>query len=187
MDLLFPKIWAPKSADQDSSRRDSERKDTVDVQNSQLDSDVSDGESFTSDAQDGVKNVEAMTSVWSRSNLIMAYVFIFIIYFVSSMQQNMTWGLSPYVTSAFQAHSLTAATSIMSSIIGGITKLPLAKILDIWGRPQGFAIMVLCLTIGLIMMAACNDVRTYSAAQVFYWVGYATLKDLKIMPLDDTD
>lgn len=83
----------------------------------------------------------------------------------------MTGQLTPYVTSSFQAHSLTAATSIMSSIIGGIFKLPLAKILDIWGRPQGFALMVCSLTLGLIMMAGCNTVETYAASQVFYWVG----------------
>ena len=87
------------------------------------------------------------------------------------MQQGMSNQLLPYVTSSFQAHSLTATTSIMSSIIGGLSKLVLAKILDIWGRPQGFAIMTGFLTIGLIMMAACRNVETYAAAQVFYWVG----------------
>lgn len=87
------------------------------------------------------------------------------------MQQGMTTQLAPYVTSSFQQHSLTAATSIMSSLIGGISKIPLAKILDIWGRPHGFALMVSFLTIGLIMMAACKNVETYAAAQVFYWVG----------------
>lgn len=83
----------------------------------------------------------------------------------------MTGQLTPYVTSAFSFHSLTAATSIMSSIIGGLTKLPLAKLIDVWGRPQGFMLMTACLTLGLIMMAACNGVQTYAAAQVFYWVG----------------
>lgn len=87
------------------------------------------------------------------------------------MQQGMTTQLSPYVTSSFEQHSLTAATSVMSSLIGGISKIPLAKILDIWGRPHGYALMVLFLTIGLIMMAGCNNVETYAAAQVFYWVG----------------
>lgn len=88
------------------------------------------------------------------------------------MQQTTTGSLTPYVTSSFALHSLTAATSIMSSLIGGIFKLPLAKILDIWGRPQGFAIMLICLEVGLIMMAGCKNVETYAAAQVFYWVGY---------------
>jgi MFS family permease len=94
-----------------------------------------------------------------------------LIYFVDSMQQGMSNSLLPYVTSSFQLHSLTAATGIVSSIVGGLSKLPLAKILDIFGRPQGFALMVACLTLGLIMMAACNNVKTYAAAQVFYWVG----------------
>jgi MFS family permease len=87
------------------------------------------------------------------------------------MQQTTTGSLTPYVTSSFYEHSLTATTSVMSSIIGGLTTLPLSKILDIWGRPQGFLLMVIILTLGLIMMAACNNVKTYAAAQVFYWVG----------------
>ncbi len=60
----------------------------------------------------------------------------------------------------------------MSSIIGGLVQLPLAKVLDIWGRPQGYALMSLFLTLGLMMMAVCRNVETYAAAQVFYWVGY---------------
>lgn len=87
------------------------------------------------------------------------------------MQQTTSNSLTPFVTSAFSAHSLTAATSIMSSLIGGLFKLSLAKILDIWGRPQGFAAMTFLLVIGLIMMAVCQNVQTYAAAQVFYWVG----------------
>lgn len=87
------------------------------------------------------------------------------------MQQGMTGALTPYVTSAYQQHSLTATASIMSSLIGGLSKLLLAKILDIWGRPQGYALMLAIVTLGLIMMAACNNVETYAAAQVFYRIG----------------
>lgn len=97
---------------------------------------------------------------------------IWILYFVDALQSGMSTSFYPYVTSSFALHSLTATTSIMSSLIGGLFKLPLAKILDIWGRPQGFCAMLGCLTIGLIMMAGCNGVKTYAAAQVFYWVGY---------------
>lgn len=83
----------------------------------------------------------------------------------------MTGTLTPYVTSSFQLHGLTAATSIMASLIGGIFKLPLAKIIDVWGRPQGYALMVLSMTIGMIMMAGCNNVQTYAAAEVFNQLG----------------
>lgn len=98
---------------------------------------------------------------------------IWIITFVDSMQQTMGFQLSPYVTSSFALHSLTATTGIVSGIVGGLVKLPLAKMLDIWGRPQGFLLMDAFLILGLIMMAACNNVETYAAAQVFYWIGLA--------------
>lgn len=81
--------------------------------------------------------------------------------------------LTPYVTSSFSSHSLTALTTVIASLIAGLVKLPYAKLLDIWGRPQGFALMVASATLGLIMMAGCNDVKTYCAAQVFYNVGYS--------------
>ncbi|KAF8865243.1 siderophore iron transporter [Acephala macrosclerotiorum] len=129
-------------------------------------------ESASQDAQAGVQGIEAMTSVWSRSHLIAAYVMIWCIYFLNTIEQASTGALTPYATSAFGEHSLTATTSIMSSIIGGLVQLPLSKVLDIWGRPQGYALMSFLLTMGLVMMAACNNVQTYAAAQVFYWVGY---------------
>jgi hypothetical protein len=87
------------------------------------------------------------------------------------MQSGMSGSLTPYVTSSFMRHSLTATTSIFSNLIGGLIKLPLAKVLDIFGRPQGFFVMMWFMVVGLVMMAACQNVQTYAAAQVFYWVG----------------
>ena len=68
---------------------------------------------------------------------------------------------------------MTATTSILSQLISGLVKLPFAKLITIWGRPQGFALTTACVIIGLAMMAGCNGVKTYCAAQVFYSVGYA--------------
>lgn len=100
---------------------------------------------------------------------------MWIITFIDALQQGTTGVLTPYVTSSFYEHSLTAYTGIMANIIGGVLKLPLAKVLDIFGRPQGFALTTFFLVLGLIMMAACDGVQTYSAAQIFYWVGYVLL------------
>ncbi|KAI1136778.1 MFS general substrate transporter [Hypoxylon sp. FL0543] len=153
--------------------RDEADKETGVVDNQPRNSETdSDPDSIDHNAQAGVQKIEATTKVWSKSHLIMAYAFIWIIYFVDSMQQGMSSLLTPYVTSAFALHSLTATTGVMSGIFGGVSKLTLAKILDIWGRPQGFLFVVLLMTVGLVMMAACNNVETYAAAQVFYWVGY---------------
>lgn len=96
---------------------------------------------------------------------------IWLVYFVDSMHSGMGFSLVAYVTSAFRKHGLTATTGVFSQLIGGLIKLPLAKILDIWGRPQGLALTVFFMVIGLVMMAACQSVEMYAAAQVFYWIG----------------
>jgi MFS family permease len=83
--------------------------------------------------------------------------------------------LTPYVTSNFQEHSLTALTGVISSLVAGIWKLPYAKILNIWGRPQALMLGVASTTLGLIMMAGCNDVQTYCAATTFYYLGYNSI------------
>lgn len=97
---------------------------------------------------------------------------IWFIQFLSTFSWGVVNTLTPYVTSSFQEHSLTATTAIVAGLVGGLVKLPYAKLLDVWGRAQGFALMIGLLTIGLIMMAGCNNVQTYCAAQVFYWIGY---------------
>ncbi|KAF7960957.1 hypothetical protein EAE96_000628 [Botrytis aclada] len=124
------------------------------------------------DAQHGVQAVEAVTLIWTRNQLYLAYAFIFLVFFVISLQQQIQNNLSVYVTSSFILLPLTGTTSIVSSIVGGVFRLPTAKFVDLVGRAEGFAIMTGFTTIGLIMMAACRNVETYAAAQVFYWLGF---------------
>jgi MFS family permease len=123
------------------------------------------------DAQSGVRNIEAVTVAWTTAALVFAYIMIWLTYFVEGMLSGTTGALTPYVTSAFALHSLTPTVGILSSVIGGVTNLTLAKILDVFGRPQGYLFCIFLATVGLIMMAGCNNVEAYAAAQVFYTVG----------------
>lgn len=122
-------------------------------------------------AQPGVQNIEAVTVAWTTNALIFAYVMIWLTYFVEGMLSGAAVALAPYVTSAFAEHSLTPTVGILSSVIGGVTNLTIAKVLDVFGRPQGYLFCICLATVGLIMMAACNNVEAYAAAQVFYTVG----------------
>lgn len=72
----------------------------------------------------------------------------------------------PYVVSEFSSHSLIPTIAIVSNILSGVLKLPVAKIIDSWGRPQGFASTTLLAALGLLLMSLCRDVETYAAAQV---------------------
>jgi hypothetical protein len=88
------------------------------------------------------------------------------------MQEQTTNQLVPYVTSAFASHSLIPVIGIVANITTGVMKPPLAKILDVFGRFEGLLLSLICSLLGLVLMASCNGVQVYAAAQVFYWVGY---------------
>ncbi|KAL6171436.1 hypothetical protein ACJQWK_02454 [Exserohilum turcicum] len=116
-------------------------------------------------------SAEAITIAWSFRPLIGAYVCIWFVYFVQGIVVGVSNALIPYVTSSFAAHSLIPTTGVLSQVIGGVSNLCIAKILDIFGRPHGFLLCVSIATIGLIMAAGCNGVEAYAASQVFYTVG----------------
>ncbi|EGX91445.1 siderophore iron transporter [Cordyceps militaris CM01] len=178
--LVPPKIWSTKDGlssatvspvppvphPQDQAPKTNEHRV---VENTDVDSRY---QTDDDDTQKGVEEAEASLQVWSPSHIYLAWGFIWLVYFVDSMHSSMGFSLTAYVTSSFSKHGLTATTGVFSQLIGALIKLPLAKILDIWGRPQGVALTVFFMVIGLIMMAACQNVETYAAAQVFYWVGF---------------
>ncbi|KAJ3566346.1 hypothetical protein NPX13_g7166 [Xylaria arbuscula] len=122
-------------------------------------------------AHGGVQKADAINQVWSKAALVTAYLFIFLCSFAHALQWQVIVNLMPFVVSEFSSHSLIPTIAIVSNVLSGVLKLPVAKIIDSWGRPQGFATMTLVAALGLILMALCRDVQTYAAAQVIYQVG----------------
>jgi hypothetical protein len=139
---------------------------------------------------------------------------IMLVAFVNSLQQIGNYTTRPFVTSAFRKHGLTAMTDVVSNIVGGVSKLPLAKFIDVVGRPQGFMLCTVCVVVGkcfipvsrhfdswkmsrreeriltvlvaLVLMAACQNVSTFCAAQVFYWVGMNGIDYIQNVFIADT-
>ncbi|KEF55139.1 uncharacterized protein A1O9_08792 [Exophiala aquamarina CBS 119918] len=142
--------------------------------------------------QRGVQLAQAATQVWTTKQLVLLYILyvppffphipgdgllihqysIWLVQFVELFANGVVSTLSPYVTSSFASHSLLATSQIVASLCSGLIQLPYAKLMDIWGRPKSLVLMVACQTIGFIMLAGCNDVRTYCAARVFFQCGY---------------
>lgn len=73
---------------------------------------------------------------------------VWLIFFTDSLQQQISGSLLPYVTSSFGFHGLLATTSIVSNIVAGVSKLPLARIIDVVGRVEGFLIMLFMVVLG---------------------------------------
>ncbi|KAK6594962.1 MFS siderophore iron [Botrytis cinerea] len=129
----------------------------------------------TENAQRGVQEVEAVALTWTKPMLIAVFLNMWLLYFVNAMQSSICYNLIPFATSAFESHSLITVINIVANAMTAAIYIPLAKMLDLWGRAEGFLLMVFFSTIGLIMMAACNGIATFCAAQVFYSIGFGGL------------
>jgi MFS family permease len=125
----------------------------------------------SSDIQPNVENIEVVTLPWTTNALVFAYIMIWLTYFVEGILSATTGILTPYVTSAFSLHSFTPTVGILSSVVGGVTNLTLAKVLDIFGRAQGYLFCIILATGGLTMMTICGSIQAYAAAQVFQTIG----------------
>ncbi|KAJ5772783.1 Major facilitator superfamily domain general substrate transporter [Penicillium paradoxum] len=125
--------------------------------------------------QGGVWRVRAITTAWSTKTLVLMFILLYLVSFVDALLSSVESTLNPYITSSFNKHGLLTVVSVVSTILGGSSKLTLAKIIDIWGRVEGFLIMLVLVIIGLIMKATCISMEMYTAAHTLYWVGHIGL------------
>lgn len=82
------------------------------------------------------------------------------------MQSSILSNLLPYATSKWETHSLLNVIYVVANAMSAAVYVPLSKILDVWGRAEGFAVMTTFATIGMIMMAASQNLPTFCAAYV---------------------
>lgn len=122
--------------------------------------------------QHGIKDAEAITMSWSKKSLIAVFLNIWLLYFVNAFQSTVFYSLLPYVTSEYEAHSLLNVIYVVAFAMSAAVFIPVSKIMDVWGRAEGFLFMTISATLGLILMAACGNLPTFCAAYVFYNIGF---------------
>lgn len=93
---------------------------------------------------------------------------IWIIFLTNGFRLSILASLTPYVTSDFQSHSLLTVIGVVADSITAACYIPIAKLLDVWGRAEGFLLMVGFSTLGVILMASSHNLATFCAAQVIY-------------------
>ncbi|KAJ5511406.1 hypothetical protein LT330_003914 [Penicillium expansum] len=128
------------------------------------------------DLQHGVRDIEAITMTWSKRTLIMVFLNIWFLYFVNAFQSTVFSSLSPYVSSSFTAHSLSGVPTALADAFSAAIYIPVGKMMDTWGRAEGFLLMTCFATLGLILLAACNSFAIYCTAYVFYSIGFSGME-----------
>ncbi|EFX05040.1 siderochrome-iron transporter [Grosmannia clavigera kw1407] len=133
------------------------------------------GNSVTTDAQLGVQKAEAAALVWPRWAMYGTYGWIWVCFFMLALQQSILSNVTYYAYSAFSTAPQLATANILASIIGGVLKLPIAKVLNIWGRCEGFLVFLAIYLLGMIVLASSSGPNSYAAGYTLYWIGYDAL------------
>ncbi|KAL4968093.1 putative siderochrome-iron transporter [Aspergillus stella-maris] len=129
----------------------------------------------TKDAHLGVQKAEATTLVWSKKAVYATYAWIWVCFFLLALQSSVSGTVINNAYANFENAPQVATANILYSIIGGVLKLPLAKILNLWGRAEGFLVFLGVYVVGLIIVAACNNPDSYAAGYVLFYIGYTEL------------
>ncbi|KIW74896.1 hypothetical protein Z517_11666 [Fonsecaea pedrosoi CBS 271.37] len=172
-DVVTPVPMTPVGRDEKDAATDNIEANTTTTTNIN-DEDLKE-EGLDETAQRGVQDVQAVTLTWSKRSLVAVFILMFLLYFVNAFQSSILYNLVPFATSSFETHSLLTVIYIVANSMSAAIYIPLAKMLDIWGRAEGFLLMVAFATLGLILMASGSGLSTFCAAQVFYSIGFGGL------------
>ncbi|KAL3475216.1 major facilitator superfamily domain-containing protein [Aspergillus californicus] len=129
----------------------------------------------TEDAHIGVQKAEAAAMVWSKSAVYGTYAWIWVCFFLLALQSAISGTVINNAFASFSSAPQIATANILYGIIGGVLKLPIAKVLNLWGRAEGFVVFLGVYILGLIIVAACNNPDSYAAGYVLFYVGYNAL------------
>ncbi|KAJ5677237.1 Siderochrome iron transporter 2 [Penicillium maclennaniae] len=141
-----------------------------------IDDDVKEAERnpdhVTDQAGLGQQKAEAAALVWSRPVVFGLYAWIWVCFFMLALHSAISGTLINYVYSSFQSAPQVSTSYILSTVIGGVLKLPLAKTLHLWGRAEALVFSTAIYILGMIILAACNGPNAFAAGYVLYWIGY---------------
>ncbi|KAI1868381.1 hypothetical protein JX265_007204 [Neoarthrinium moseri] len=129
-------------------------------------------DTVTADAQLGQKKAEAAALVWSKPAVYATYAWIWICFFMLALQQSILSNVMYLAYADFASAPEISTAYILAAIVGSVLKLPIAKVLNLWGRAEGFLVFELIYLVGIIIIASCSDANSFAAGYVLYWIGY---------------
>ncbi|PKS08493.1 hypothetical protein jhhlp_004877 [Lomentospora prolificans] len=97
---------------------------------------------------------------------------IWICYLILALHSSIGVNVLYYAYSNFQDASQVSTASILASIVGGVLRLPIGKVLTLWGRAEALTVSTIIFVVAIIIMASCNGPQSYAAGYTLYWVGY---------------
>ncbi|GAM90339.1 hypothetical protein ANO11243_083820 [Dothideomycetidae sp. 11243] len=125
-------------------------------------------------------------TIWSKSSLIPAYLGLYLLVFVTSLEAQVTLNLVVFAASAFNAHSLISTIFVVQSVVFSVAKPIIAKVAHVFGRFEAFTLCIALLILGYSTSAASNGIQMFTVSSVFYSAGATGLQILQQIFIADT-
>ncbi|KAJ5133204.1 Major facilitator superfamily domain general substrate transporter [Penicillium atrosanguineum] len=126
---------------------------------------------ISSDAA-GVKKAEAVVRAWSGNVVWAVYAWIWVCFFMLAFHSSIQGNVIFNAYANFQKAPEVSTSAILGSVVGGVVKLPVAKIVNIWGRAEALVVFTGLFLVGIIVLASCTGPNGYAAGYVLYYVAY---------------
>lgn len=137
--------------------------------------------------QAGVRKAEALQNprIWGKTSKIILFIGVGIMAWIYSLDGVTTYLYTQYATSSFGQHSLLGAVGTVAAIVLAVGKPVSAKVADVLGRAEAWALAVLLYTVGYIVLASCTSVGSYAGGWIIRTAGYAAVQILMQIVIGD--
>ncbi|GME92999.1 unnamed protein product [Ambrosiozyma monospora] len=119
--------------------------------------------------------MEAMALVWSKKAVFATYAWIWLCFFMLAFHSSISSNLIYLAYNQFQQAPQVTTANILATIIGGVLKLPIAKLITLWGRAEGLFVFLVIFEIGIVVLGSCKGPSSYATGYVLYWIAYNAL------------
>ena len=123
-------------------------------------------------------NESQLQLAWGRYGKLWLWAGVVIMWTVFEFDNATTYNYQNIATSEFQSISSLGALSTGGTIVAAVMKPPWARLSDVIGRAETYAITVLMYIISYTMTASAQNFNTYSGGYIIYCLGQTGMQIL---------
>ncbi|KZT10487.1 drug:h+ antiporter [Laetiporus sulphureus 93-53] len=126
--------------------------------------------------QAGIWKVEAAASVWGPISKTLLWCGIVLASYMYGLDNNTNWEWGTYATNEFGHANWYSAIQCAMAILLALGKPFFAKITDVIGRAEAYAVCLFFYCLGYIICASSQNMGTLGAGLVIYEIGFSGLQ-----------
>ena len=123
----------------------------------------------------GVARIAAISAAFTLPLKSVLFIGIFLVAYSYGLDATLRGTFQTIATNNFQHHSMLGTVNTVRAILAAAIQPPYARVADKFGRVELLFFSIFFYVIGTIVVAASNNVNSFTGGQLLYQVGYTGL------------